>query len=46
MYSMQTLKLEQKIDSKPKDHKLNFEKKSQYTWRDIQGLTWILEEDY
>lgn len=41
---MQTL-LEQKIESKTKEPKLNFEKESQITWRDIQGLTWLLEEE-
>ncbi|MFB5606493.1 MAG: hypothetical protein ACE5RI_01175 [Candidatus Nitrosomaritimum yanchengensis] len=43
---MQKLQLEQKIDSKTEDHNLNLENTSQITWRDIQGLTWLLEEDY
>ncbi len=43
---MQVLDREKIEYSKPKNNPPYYEKKSEITYRDIQGLSWIFEEDW
>ena len=46
--TMQTLQLDKKIDSMIENlsHDFPLDQKSRITWRDIQGLTWLFEDDF
>ena len=43
---MQTLQQNKEINSLKKQTEMKNLNKTSISWRDIQGLTWLLEDDY